>query len=473
MPPKGSGGRGRGASQAGRPATRRQTSNLPPQLPPPPPQPTAPVSSGKNPTVKSLHADNERLKKQLQDLQETINARLPPMATVEQETPPAPPSTTRRGRKRTVNEVDDSAVSGVISDVANGGVELNKSLSNSDDNQQMDVVNVLETGNNSDNNATIAMQNQLAELRGLVASLSDSQGNTGKQNSQPGNTSQQNVMQQQIDELRATVMSLAESRGGRPFDMSDEMRVDETSVACSIKEAIGDKDVGSSESECFSNFMLAGFSVDAKTKSKIWAQNYVELGLLRGKQETRSGNQASNNNSNPNSANVPKQPGSWSEWFRLFIVYAAVYLKKFPEEMEGLLSYMLRIHNMARKDSSTYVWRDYDEQFRKIRAHAPDLPWHVTNQHILGDVQDNAILASKNNFRKQTNVRVENSKQKTGGFCFDYNDKSKFCTRNNCKYSHKCSKCSGPHPGHSCGKPATHPSSRASNDALARAAKKH
>ena len=58
---------------------------------------------------------------------------------------------------------------------------------------------------------------------------------------------------------------------------------------------------------------------------------------------------------------------SISEWTDSILIYAAIYLQKFPHQIQGLLKYISSIRLGASR-SNTFGWRDYDIQFRLRRS---------------------------------------------------------------------------------------------------------
>ena len=65
---------------------------------------------------------------------------------------------------------------------------------------------------------------------------------------------------------------------------------------------------------------------------------------------------------------------SISEWTDSILIYAALYLQKFPYQIQGLLKYINSIRLEASR-SNTFGWRDYDIQFRLRRSKNSMINW--------------------------------------------------------------------------------------------------
>lgn len=63
-----------------------------------------------------------------------------------------------------------------------------------------------------------------------------------------------------------------------------------------------------------------------------------------------------------------------SEWTDAFLIFSAVYLKKFPEQTQAMLKFLSSIRLGASRIQHM-GWKDYDIQFRLRRATNPLLGW--------------------------------------------------------------------------------------------------
>ena len=142
------------------------------------------------------------------------------------------------------------------------------------------------------------------------------------------------------------------------------------------------------ESHTIAPFLVLWPTLDPKVKCKIWEGGYVELGSLVASESNMT--VAVNNEGNQSSISLTpvraRPPGNVMEWLRLFSTYAAVYLDRHPGEAPGILTYMVSILDMQRRHAG-FAWRLYDERFRRIRALAPSMPWHITNSSSPSSVE--------------------------------------------------------------------------------------
>ncbi len=134
------------------------------------------------------------------------------------------------------------------------------------------------------------------------------------------------------------------------------------------------------------------------------------------------------------------------------------------------MTYMDKIFTLSLEKPISYFWRIYDENFRRMRALLPkraeDMPWHITLEQVLRESREAAAtnkLSAGNGFRQfynspnSNNNRNGNSNvQASNNTCNDYNNKDKGCTRNVCRYVHRCKKCNRMnHPAFRCRVAAT------------------
>ena len=188
------------------------------------------------------------------------------------------------------------------------------------------------------------------------------------------------------------------------------------------------------------HYLTLGVNLDQKTKTKIGEGGYVELGFLISPSDT-SVSVAVGDNGQPSISLAPvraKPPANITEWLRLFATYASVALQVHPHEASPILTYMVRIMDMAKRHGG-YAWRLYC-----LRAMAPQLPWHLTNWDIALEAI-NTPMYMPHPQQAQTPFRAA---QRPGGkeVCYDYNGHGR-CTINPCPYPHICAMCRK--PGHS------------------------
>ena len=222
-----------------------------------------------------------------------------------------------------------------------------------------------------------------------------------------------------------------------------------------LSQMVNSTDVKEGESD-FSQFLILGATLDQKTKSKIWAREYIELSSLNDRPDP-SVSVSVQNDGKPSISLKPTKttpPSSYYQWLKLFSTYAAVYLQKYPEQAAGILTYMMYIFDLFRRHPG-YLWRTYDVEFRKVRAFV-DAPWHKPSWDLLlrtnHSVPDTNPIFNRNqpfrrnqnqNFRKQnTSFQRSDAYRTPKGFCFSF-DKQGVCRNptNPCPFRHECTKC--------------------------------
>ena len=226
------------------------------------------------------------------------------------------------------------------------------------------------------------------------------------------------------------------------------IRIDERNISGSIDNALRDRFSGTTD--CLSNILVSGHTIDDKVKSLIWRDQYIDLMSLDSGFD-QGGTSASQGGPSTSHTKIKKVP-NFAEWSRLFHIYCSVYVIKHPESASEVFSYVNQIQALHNRRPISFLWRAYDEHFRKIRACAPTLPWHVRHQQVISQAEDDLNLENlRSNFRAKSN-KNSNVKQTSSNVCYDYNNKGKICSRSNCPYQHKCAKCSLSHEAHLCRK---------------------
>lgn len=138
---------------------------------------------------------------------------------------------------------------------------------------------------------------------------------------------------------------------------------------------------------------------------------------------------------------------SIDQWTSAFHTYMSVYLEAHPEALQGMLAYLELIRGAARDHPSSFAWRQYDEQFRSKKAADPIRPWGmIDNQLWLSLFCRPPAPAAQASHSATEYTKLPNNKKE----CFYFNGKLG-CRRENCKFSHNCSKCGSPtHAAHNC-----------------------
>ncbi len=215
-----------------------------------------------------------------------------------------------------------------------------------------------------------------------------------------------------------------------------------------------------------------GLHVPIATKQKIWKSEFIELGSLL---ETKNPYKPSNP-ANPEGQQIvlvggqlvlqpqtkPKQIYSIDTWTFAFTIFMSIFLEKHSQRARELIQYMDTIRRAAR-DFGGQGWLSYDVSFRQEQAHMPTRSWATLDHTLyLTHLFAPANLANRvgANFspnrvaqRGQPSARTQDGFRgfRSNNPCFEYN-KGK-CNQNPCRYTHKCTRCSGyNHPVFKCSK---------------------
>lgn len=183
-----------------------------------------------------------------------------------------------------------------------------------------------------------------------------------------------------------------------------------------------------------------GAATSHRLKAKIWANQFIDLGLLLQRQEDPiSLNISSGSVIVQQGSSKPKLPMSIQQWTDAFLIFMGIFIEKYPEQAPHLLKYCYFIREMN-KMLGDKAWRIYDENFRMLKE-TVDLPWQKP-------VEELRIKAASSNYQMQQPFRAN-----TGGrpirFCYAFNNGEQ-CTRNPCSFAHRCQSCSGSHARANC-----------------------
>jgi hypothetical protein len=214
------------------------------------------------------------------------------------------------------------------------------------------------------------------------------------------------------------------------------------------------------------NFLVLGAILDPKVKTKIWEGKYVELSSLGDAKEPSVAVSVNKDDSliSLTPSKTPP-PSNIHQWQRLFSTYAAVYTERFPAQAPGIITYAIRILDLHKQYGGT-AWREYDENFRRVRAHCPTLPWHTINWDMamssihLPTNQQAQVTPSTS--QPRTPFRGRHTASNTGGqasssshrarqkgTCFRYDQKGS-CANTKCLYKHTCTICGEGHSRQRC-----------------------
>lgn len=197
--------------------------------------------------------------------------------------------------------------------------------------------------------------------------------------------------------------------------------------------------------------------VPMSLREKIWRSEYIELGLLlKGDQELRDMLDSASVQVNRRGLLEMKPRPSMSKvdsietWTSGFLIFASVYLSKYPHRTREILKYIHTIRLAASRFGGD-AFRLYDEQFRIRQARHPNNSWATVNAElwltIMIPSQTNAIhvAPTQPQYHPKTG---KNARLSPTGICYDYNGKG--CSRLRCKFPHRCSSCGLGHPQSQC-----------------------
>jgi hypothetical protein len=213
-----------------------------------------------------------------------------------------------------------------------------------------------------------------------------------------------------------------------------------------------------------SNFLVLGAILDPKVKAKIWEGKYVDLATLGEQKEPTVAVSVNKDDSlvSLTPAKTPP-PANIYQWQRLFATYAAIYAERFPAQAPALFTYSIRILDLHRQYPGT-AWRTYDENFRRVRAHCPTLPWHTINWDMAmasihmptsQQAQESPPAKQKQPFRNQhvargtTGQSTSTRRFTPRGHCFRFDQKGA-CATPSCQFKHTCTICGMGHSRQKC-----------------------
>lgn len=243
--------------------------------------------------------------------------------------------------------------------------------------------------------------------------------------------------------------------------------LDAKSVAAALSQMLSPNEDRSGEL-VLADLLIDGCTLDSKIKNKILEGDYVELASVLPTMEnyvpsTNINVDKSANNALSITSTRIRKVSNIFEWLQAFHIYASVYTEKFPLAAPQMFSYANRIMSMASDQSlGGFIWRVYDEQFRKLKALMPNLQWHIRDEQILSKAKEAANRLSRPQFGspavasqqhrsknqsksfkprpQQVSAAKPRGWQKPNGLCWNANE-GKSCAKNPCTMKHICWYC--------------------------------
>ena len=191
----------------------------------------------------------------------------------------------------------------------------------------------------------------------------------------------------------------------------------------------------------------------------------LELSTLLQDKDQEMELQISSHSAKPTFTLVPKnkkEVNTIAKWIKAFNCFTAVYTRRWPQEVPGLLKHMQVVISLADDNAN---WRLYDRSFRKL---------HANGLESLGQINvDFYLSASKGPFRSGNSRWGDEKDSKSGkgdvrgrlashltGYCFAFHN-GKGCS--GCSYKHRCYKCDEDHRMSDCKKPRANHGGKGAN----------
>lgn len=185
---------------------------------------------------------------------------------------------------------------------------------------------------------------------------------------------------------------------------------------------------------------------------KIWKHEYINLAALLKKNQKRRGEESGNLFVNEHGQiqtrpKVLKEIGNIREWTDAFLIFMAIYLKKYREKVFELLQYMNTIRE-AESRCQNLAWREYDAEFRTRQALKLE-PWSKIYSDLWLKLMTNTNRLETIGFQPKAGFIGQSGQSRPMlGICYDFNKGR--CYFRNCKFSHICLACKGEHGEHQC-----------------------
>jgi len=203
----------------------------------------------------------------------------------------------------------------------------------------------------------------------------------------------------------------------------------------------------------FSSLALElGEGVTEKIKAKVWANEYLDFGLLLSVAPSPDRYSISINTSTPSlgaqltlePSKPPKKITNINQWISAFNAFVAIYVVRFPHEAPKLMKYCEIVRDIAAKFSD---WVFYDDQFRLLQQIAPNkYPWDAVHWELWLKVTFRGRQTSSIGDRPQGTRPRSHQSPFPKGTCWAFQS-GRFCG-GGCKFHHKCYKSEQNTPPH-------------------------
>ena len=137
-----------------------------------------------------------------------------------------------------------------------------------------------------------------------------------------------------------------------------------------------------------------------------------------------------------------------ASWMEAFAIFSLILVSHFPNRWQDLMQYQLLILRTYRHFSGR-VWLAYDQAFREHAATTRLTNWSAMNMQLFN------FHAAGSSVRSSTVVSPNESPEPPGSsssviYCKSWNKGRCMAPFASCRYSHRCSVCSGVHRAISC-----------------------
>ena len=194
-------------------------------------------------------------------------------------------------------------------------------------------------------------------------------------------------------------------------------------------------------------------NVSPKIKTKIWAHEFIDFGILlsSGAGDTRyhlslsSPHGSSLPTLSIEPSQKPKAVPNIDAWTSAFQIFVGVYAAKFPIDAPALMKYSEVVRDLAARGAD---WRFYDTQFRLLRQSNPtEFPWGSTHWELWIRAQNfhNTRVSKAQTPMRHNSSTVGSLVPK--GFCRKFH-RGIDCS--GCNFKHQCFKCGVVHPALRC-----------------------
>ena len=271
------------------------------------------------------------------------------------------------------------------------------------------------------------------------------------------------ITSQVMQQLRATNTATSSSVNPRhvpPMGESSESEEEEINTNTMIAGAINGLVSGESQhvtprdhNDFQSVSLPLGNTVPSKLKSKIWADEYIDLKMLTKEAEeeeitfTVRKSQGSSSIAMTPTGSKTSPLDNIQEWTNAMLTFAAIYTERHPVTAPAMLKYVRSVRDMSAQGGN---WIYYDTQFRKQKAH-----YHWQWDFIHWELHFNAMSKPVPRFSaplsaKKPSMNMGQPFHVPRGFCWGYHKTGKCANPSPCQFKHACFRCGAKHASRWC-----------------------